>query len=128
MSILLLCIGIVRVAVFFLGAFAEAEEYEEVAKVHGSQYQDDDANFGTEKFDQLGVAVDQGAGFQGQGDVAEVDQVKSDQKQLVHGIGKGIVAFENIDQKYAAILKENFCDPNCKADADEQVGEVSDSF
>lgn len=119
---------VVGVCIFFLSAFPQAEEDEEVREVHCTEDEYDDAEFGAEKFHESGGRADDGARLEGQGDVPEVDEVESHDEQFVDGVCEGIVAFEDIDEEDATVFEEDICDPDGEADADGEVDEVCDKF
>ena len=63
--------------------------------------------------------------FQGERDISDVDEVKTDDEQVVYRIGELLIPAKAIDEKNPTILMESPGDPNGKPDADREVGKVS---
>ena len=106
------------------GAPAHAAEDEEVEEVHPAKDEKHHAHLYGKGFNALLSRSDGVAEFQGHGHVAEVDQVKTDDKQVIDRIGEGFVAVEDVDEKHAAIFVEGAGDPDGQGDADSQVNHV----
>src|SRR5262245_21920387 len=57
-------------------------------------------------------------------DVADVDQVKADDEQMIHGIGQLLIAGERIDKEHAAVLMQRAGDEHGQSQAQGQVNAV----
>src|SRR5688572_29706358 len=107
-----------------VGPPAHAAEDEEVKEVHAAEYDQHHADLYRERFDGLCGSGHDIAELEGHADVAEVDQVKPDDKQVIDGIGECLVAVEDVDQKHAAVFVESPGHPDGQSDTDRQVNHV----
>src|SRR6185369_7862989 len=105
-------------------AAAHAAEDEEVKEVHPAEDEEHHADLDGESFDTLFGSNDCVAEFQGQAHVAEVDQVETDDEQVIDGVGEGFVAVEDVDEEDAAVFVEGTSDPDGQGDADGEVNQV----
>ena len=64
------------------------------------------------------------AEFQGEGDEADVDQVKADDEEMIDGIGERFVAMKGVDEEDAAVFVEGAGDPDGDGDRNEEVSGV----
>ena len=96
--------------------FSEAEENVEIEKMHGSQYQDNEAYLDAQLFYYLLNIIDAGGYLQSINCITKVDKIKTHQQQVVHAVGQFFVAMKNIYQKYFTIFKQRTGHPNGKAD------------
>ena len=103
---------------------AHAAEDEEVEEVHPAKDEKHHADLYRQGFNALLSCCDGVPELQGQSNVAEVDQVKTDDEQVIDRIGEGFVAVEDVDEKDAAIFVEGAGDPDGQGDADSQVNHV----
>jgi hypothetical protein len=106
------------------GAFAHLGEDVKVEEVHGAEDEEDGADLGAERLKQALEIRGLVAVFQGERDVADIDEVEADDEEVIDGIGKAFVAVKSIDQKEASVLMERAGDPDGKGDADEEVEAV----
>src|SRR5690349_11671512 len=105
-------------------AAAHAAEDEEVEEVHPAEDEEHHADLDGESLDALFGGGDGVAQFQGQADVAEVDEVETDDEEVVDGVREGLVAVEDVDEKDAAVFVERASDPDGQRDAERQVNQV----
>src|ERR1043166_3670806 len=105
-------------------AAAHAAENEEVEEVHAAENEQHHADLDGECLDAFFGAGDRVAEFEGQADVAEVDEVETDDEQVVDGVGEGFVAVEDVDEEDAAVLMEGASHPDGQCDAECQVNQV----
>src|SRR5215213_1582984 len=106
------------------GAAAHAAENEKIEEVHPAQDEKHHAYLHGQGFNALLGSIDGVAELQGQADVAEIDEVKADDKQVVDGIGEGFVAMKDVDEKHATVFVEGASYPDSQRDADSQVNQV----
>ncbi|HEY9503393.1 MAG TPA: hypothetical protein VIR01_17285, partial [Pyrinomonadaceae bacterium] len=85
---------------------AHPAEDEEIEKVHGSENYQDHAHLHREGFNSLLRIVDQIPEFQGEANVAKVDQVKADYQEMVYGVGEGFVSVEDVNQENSSVFVE----------------------
>jgi hypothetical protein len=83
--------------------FAEDVEIEEV---HPAEDEEHRADLGAEVFDHLLEACGLGAVFEGERHVADIDEIKADEEEVIDGIGERLVTVEGIDEKDASIFCE----------------------
>lgn len=107
------------------GALAHAGEDEDVEEVHGSKDEGDDTEFDALELDHLADVAERVGGLEGDGDVADVDEVEADDEELVDGVGEGGVAVEGVEEEDASVAVQGACDPNGEAEAKDEVEEVA---
>src|ERR1051325_1826959 len=105
-------------------AAAHAAEDEEVEEVHPAEDEEHHADLDGESLDALFGAGNDVTKFQGETDVAEVDEIKTDDEQVVDGVGERFVAVEDVDEEDAAVFVEGAGDPDGQGDADGEVNQV----
>ena len=106
-------------------AAAHTAEYEEIKEVHAAEDEQHHADFDGKGFNALFRRLNGVAEFQSQTDVAEVDQVKADDEQVINRVGEGFVAVEDVNQEDASVFVEGAADPDGQRDAEGQVDQVS---
>ena len=103
---------------------AHAGENKDVEEMHAAEDEKDDADLGAFEFDGLTERVEGSVGFESKGDVADVDEVETDDKQAVYGIGELDIAVEGVDEEDATALVKGAGDPDRKCDGDREVRKV----
>lgn len=103
-------------------------EDEEIEEVHDSQDNEHHADFYGEGFDTFLGISDFVAKFERHADVAEVDKVEANDKQVIDRIREGLVAVKDVDQEDATVLVKCLGDPDSECDAYRQVDEVGCDF
>ena len=93
----------------------------EVEEVHAAEDEQDRADLGAEVLDQFLQARRLRSVPQGERDVADIDQVEADEKQVIDGIRERLIAVKGIDEKDAAIFVEGVRDPGGEGGADDEV-------
>ncbi len=107
------------------GALADGCEDDQVDEVHHAEDEQDQADFGAEDFDavlEVGWAV---AVAEGEGDVADVDQVEADDQQVVDRFSDGSVSAKGFDEEDRAALEKRSRDPDGQEYADAKISQVS---
>ena len=99
-------------------AAAHAAENEQIEEVHAAKDEQHHAYLHGQGFNALFGSLDGVAKLQGQADVAEVNEVKADDEQVVDGIGEGFVAMKDVDEKHASVFVERPSYPNSQRDAE----------
>ena len=105
-------------------AFPHLREHCQVEKMHSTQHQQHQTDFCAEAFERLLRVGGRGAVFQRERHVADVDEIKSDDQKVVHGIRELLVAEKTVHQKYAPVFMQRARDPDRQRDADEEITEV----
>ena len=103
---------------------SHATEDEEIEEVHAAEHEQHHAYLHRQGFNTLFSAGDRVAEFQGEADVAEVNEVKADDEQVIDGIGEGVVAVEDVDEEDAAVFMEGPSHPDGQGNAEGQVNQV----
>src|SRR5689334_19512716 len=93
-------------------ASSHATEDEEIEEVHAAEDEQHHAYLHRQGFNTLFSAGDRVAEFEGEADVAEINEVKADDEQVVDGIGEGVVAVEDVDEEDAAVFMEGTSHPD----------------
>jgi len=93
--------------------------------MHDTEDKKDDANLVAEDLDRFHQIVRFLIRAQHKGDVSDVDQVEPDHQQMIHGIGKGVIAVKCVEKKNAAATMKRVCDPYGNGEADCQVDEIA---
>ncbi|MDB6026975.1 MAG: hypothetical protein JWM68_3198 [Verrucomicrobiales bacterium] len=108
-------------------AFSHLRKHIQVEEVHSTEHQEDKADFRADAFQRfLGILRSRPV-FQRQRYVTDVDEIESNDQQMIHGVGQRLIAQKVIDQKYPAAFVQRPRDPNREADADDEVGDVGDN-
>ena len=107
-----------------LRASSHAAEDEEIEEVHAAEDEQHHAYLHRQGFNTFFSSGDGVAEFQGEADVAEVDEVKADDEQVIDGIGEGLIAVEDVDEKHAAVFVERTGHPDGQGDTEGQVNQV----
>src|SRR4029079_8181710 len=105
-------------------AATHATKDEQVEEMHPAQNDQDHPDFDRECFNSFLCVVDYVAKFQGQGHIAEVNEVKADDQQMIHGIRECLVAVKDVHEKDSAVFVECPGDPDGQGDTDRQIDEV----
>src|SRR5215216_836463 len=103
---------------------SHAAEDKQVEEVHPAEDEEHQAYLNGQGFNALLCRGDRVAEFQGQADVAEIDEVKADDEQVIDGIGEGFVAVEDVDEEDASVFVEGASHPDGQGDAEGQVNQV----
>ena len=77
---------------------------KEIEEVHGAKHDEHPANLYRQRFNPLLSIVDDVAEFEGHCYVAEVDEVKADDEEVVDRIRESFVSVENVNQENASIF------------------------
>ena len=85
-------------------AASHATEDEEVEEVHAAENNQHHTDFYGQRFNPFLGVVDEITEFEGQGDIAKVDQVKAHDEQVVDRVGERLVAVKHINQKDSTVL------------------------
>jgi hypothetical protein len=93
--------------------------------MHPSENEQNYAQLGAFQFDRFAKGADWGLGLEGQGDIANVDEIEADDEQTVYGIGKTLITVESIDQENASTVVERTGDPDGESYADDEIAEVA---
>jgi hypothetical protein len=104
--------------------FPQLKKYQHVEKMHPAQDEDDRACFETQLLDELTGIGDIEFHPQRIYGIAQVDEVKTHQQEIVHGLRQLLVAVKNIDQKDAAVTKEGSGYPDGEDNGDQEVETV----
>ena len=92
--------------------------------MHGTEHQHDDTDLPADRLQHL-PKIRRRNGFpQRQGDVADIDQIKADNQEVVNRIGQPLVAAKRINQKDAAVFVERVRDPDGERNAERDVNDV----
>jgi len=78
-------------------ALAQTVEDVEIHEVHDSQDDEHESDFGTDQFHSLTGVIYELGGAERERDVADVDQVKAHDKQVIDGGGEFPVAMKRVD-------------------------------
>ncbi len=103
---------------------AHLVEVEEIEEVHRAEHEHHDAELGAEEFNHRLRAGGFLAITQGHGDEPDVDQVESDDEQVVDRVGHGVVAAKGLHEEDAAVAVERSRDPDGHGDGDREIEEV----
>jgi hypothetical protein len=106
-------------------AFAHLGEDGEVEEVHAAEHEEDESDLGAEGLEGFLGVGGAAAVFQGEADVADVDEVKADDEKVIDGIGQLLVPKEAVDKEDASVFVEGAGDPDGEGDTDGEVGEIS---
>ena len=74
--------------------FADKRKHHQVKTVHCAQDDHHQADLRREKFNRLVQVARPGSVIECQGHVAEVDQIETDNQQIVDGVGDAFVAMK----------------------------------
>src|SRR5215216_634284 len=101
-----------------------AAEDKQVEEVHPAEDEKHQTYLYGQGFNALFRCGNDVAELQGQADVAEVDEVKADDEQVIDRVGEGFIAVEDVDEEDATVFVEGTGDPDGQGDADSQVNQV----
>src|SRR5687767_3563751 len=101
-----------------------AAEDKEVEEVHAAQDQQYHADLDRQRLNTFLRRGDLVTEFQRETDVTKVDQVKTDDEQVIDRVGETFVAVEDVYEKDASVFMERARDPDGERDADSKVNEV----
>ena len=108
------------------GAAAHLRKNEQIEEVHDAEDDENQADFGAEDF-QGGAGVGGlVAVFQGECDVADVDEVKADDQEVIDRIGQRRVAVKAVHEEDSTVAVQGAGHPDRQTDADDQIREVGD--
>src|SRR5882724_8216142 len=99
-------------------------EDKEIKEMHSAEDEQHHADFYRERLDALFGGFDGVAELEGQTDVAEVDEIEADDEQVIDGVGQGVIAMEDVNEKDAAIFVERTTYPDGQRDAEGEVNQV----
>src|SRR5690606_31881812 len=113
---------------FFLfdSAFTHFREDREVHEVHRAEDKEHNADFAAQNFEGISEVLRFGAILQSEADITNVDEIKTDEQEMIDGVSQGFVAVKAIDETDAAVFVESPCDPGRESDADGEIGQVSE--
>src|SRR5215213_4955755 len=92
--------------------------------MHSAEDEKHHADFDGKGFNALFSRLDGVAEFQGQADVAEIDQVKADDEQVIDGVSEGFVAVKDVNEEDASVFVEGTGYPDGQRDAENEVDQV----
>src|SRR5271155_5600297 len=87
------------------------DEQSHVGKMHEPQDHHHETDFRAQKLERLDQTRRLGTVAQGQSDKADVDEVKTDEQQMIDRIGEGLLALKILHQKYAPVALQGLPDP-----------------
>ena len=102
-------------------AFPHLREDVEIEEVHAAENEQHSSDLGAEDFEHFLKIRGFVAVFQGERHVADVDQVETNDEQVIDGIGQRFIPVEGIDEEEPAVLVQRPRDPNSEGDADDEV-------
>lgn len=109
---------------FDQGALAEPEEYEHVQEVHAAEDEDDGTDLKAEQLYHDAGAVYLVNDAEGIDRVTDIDEVKTDQEQVIDRLGEVVVAVEDIDQEHLSVTEKRTGNPDGQRYGDHQVAGV----
>src|SRR5450432_1922438 len=93
--------------------------------MHDAEHHEHESDFRAEKFDRGLQVVRFVAVLERQRDISDVDQIKSDDQQMIDGISPRFIAMKCIDQKNPPTAMQSFGDPNREHNAHSQIRGVA---
>ena len=93
--------------------------------MHPSKEQQHNSYLHTLQFDRLAKRRERLTRLQGQRDIANINEIKPYNKQMVYRIRQFFIAMKRIDQKDSPIAMKRTRYPNSKRNADSQIAEVT---
>jgi hypothetical protein len=87
--------------------------------MHTSENEQNHAELGVFQSARFAKRADWGLGLEGQGDIANVDEIEADDEQTVYGICKILITVEGIDQENPSTVVERTGDPDGESYADD---------
>jgi hypothetical protein len=103
------------------GALSHFGKDEEIEEVHEAEDQQHATDFRAEDFEGFFAVAGCATVFKGQADVANVDQIKTDDQEMIDGIGEPFVPMKAIHKKDPAVFMQSAGDPDREADTDKEV-------
>ena len=89
--------------------------------MHRSQDEQHDANLGAERLEHALQRLGFFAVLHREAYVADIDEVKADDEQVIDRVGEGFIPMEGIDEEKSSIFVECSGDPNGEPDADCEI-------
>jgi hypothetical protein len=89
--------------------------------VHCAEDEQYDADLSAFELDYAAEVLERVFGLEGEGNIADVDEVEADNEELVDGVGERGIAVESVQQEDAAAAVEGAGDPDGDGDADGEV-------
>jgi|SRR5438093_9609356 len=93
--------------------------------MHAAEDKHDNADLATDCLKHFAHVCRGGALFQSEGDVTDVDQIKTDNQKMVDRVGQFFVSVKRIDQKDASVLMKRVCYPDGERNAESDINNVS---
>ena len=93
--------------------------------MHEAENYEDYADLVAFELDDLAQGGEGVGGFEGEGYVADVDEVEADDEEVVDGVCELFVAVEGVDEEDPSVLVQGAGDPDCEGDTDGEVAEVN---
>ena len=85
--------------------------------MHGAKHEHDHANLATDRFEHFANICGSDALLQRERYVADIDQIKANNKEVIDRVGQSFVATERINQENAPVLMQCLRYPDCERDA-----------
>lgn len=106
------------------GLATQFEKYRHIEEVHNPEDKDDRAHFDAEYLDQLAGIGDIFRDGEGTYCVADVDQIESNQQEIVNRTGQCSIAVENIYEKDFSVAKKSAGYPDGQSDGEGEIKAV----
>ena len=108
----------------FFTVTAQAIEDVEIEEVHCPEYEQDRSDLGTHQFQGRSHRVCRAVCCQCLSHIADIDQVKTDNQQMIHRCRKLCVSAKGIDEKDLAVPVKRSCNQDRRGKADGKVCQV----
>jgi hypothetical protein len=106
--------------------FPHSAKDREVEEMHSAEHQQNSADLGAQGLDGLLRISGDGAVFQSQCDIADIDEIETHDQEMIDGISEALVSKKTIHEENATVFMQRASDPDGEANADGEVSNVGD--
>ncbi len=92
--------------------------------MHSAQDEQDDPDFAAQHFKDAAQIMRRVWFRQSESDKADVDEIKTENEQMIDRIGERFIAVECIDEKNTPVFVQRVRGPNGQANADDEINEI----
>ena len=93
--------------------------------MHDAENDEDNADFIAFDLDDLAQGGKGVGGFERESYVADINELETDDEEVIDGVGEFFVTVEGVDEEDSAVFVEGASDPDGEGDADGEVAEVN---